>query len=42
MPDMVNKEPMDSGWFFKIRAKNIDDTKAMMNQAAYEDFVKAL
>lgn len=39
MPDMVNKSPMDVGWFFKIRAENIDDTKSMMNEDAYQSFI---
>lgn len=42
MPQMVNMEPMDSGWFFKIKAKNIDDTNGMMNLEAYQKFVDGL
>ncbi len=39
MPQMVNAEPMDSGWFFKIKAKNIDDTNDMMTEEQYKEFV---
>ncbi len=42
MPQMVNMEPMDSGWFFKIKAKNIDDTKEMMTLEAYQKYVDGL
>ncbi len=40
MPDMVNKAPMDTGWFFKIRAENIDDTNDMMSEEEYKTFIE--
>ncbi len=39
MPKMVNAEPMDTGWFFKIKADNIDDTNSMMNEEQYQAFI---
>ena len=39
-PSMANKEPMGAGWFFKMRIKDRADLDQMMDEAAYQKFVK--
>jgi len=29
-----------SGWLFKLEVKNMDELKALMDEKAYEDYVK--
>ena len=41
-PGDVNAEPMGKGWFFKVRLSNKSELDALMNEAAYNDFVKSL
>ena len=39
-PSMANKEPMGAGWFFKVRIQDQADFDQMMDEAAYQKFVK--
>jgi glycine cleavage system H protein len=39
-PSMANKEPMGAGWFFKMRIQDRADFDQMMDEAAYQKFVK--
>jgi glycine cleavage system H protein len=39
-PSTANKDPMKSGWFFKMRLKNPAEFDALMDEAAYQKFVK--
>ncbi len=41
-PGDVNTEPMGKGWFFKVRLSNKSELDALMEEAAYNDFVKSL
>jgi glycine cleavage system H protein len=41
-PGDVNAEPMGKGWFFKVRLADKDELDGLMDQAAYEAFVKTL
>jgi glycine cleavage system H protein len=41
-PGDVNAEPMGKGWFFKIRLSNKSDLDGLMDEAAYNEFVKSL
>ena len=41
-PGDVNAEPMGKGWFFKLRLGNPADLDGLMDQAAYDAFVKSL
>ena len=41
-PGDVNAEPMGKGWIFKIKLGNPADLDGLMDQAAYDDFVKSL
>jgi glycine cleavage system H protein len=40
-PSMANKDPMGSGWFFKILIKDMAEFDALMDEPAYAKFVKA-
>jgi len=41
-PGEVNADPMGKGWFFKIRLADKADLDSLMDQAAYDAFVKTL
>lgn len=35
-PEIVNEDPYDKGWIYKIRADNIADVEALLSSADYE------
>jgi len=41
-PGDVNADPMGKGWFFKVKLSNPGDLDGLMDQAAYDAFVKSL
>ena len=41
-PGDVNTEPMGKGWFFKMKLANKSELDGLMDQAAYDTFVKGL
>ena len=41
-PGDVNAEPMGKGWFFKIRLSDKSELTGLMDEAAYNTFVKGL
>ena len=41
-PGDVNAEPMGKGWFFKIKLSNKSELDGLMDEAAYNTFVKSL
>ena len=41
-PGDVNADPMGKGWFYKIKLDNLADLEGLMDQAAYDAFVKGL
>ena len=41
-PEMVNGAPMGDGWFFKIRIGDPSEIDELMDEAAYQEFVKGL
>ncbi len=41
-PGDVNAEPMGKGWFFKIKMSDKGELDGLMDEAAYEAFVKSL
>ena len=41
-PGDVNTEPMGKGWFFKIKLENASELDGLMDEAAYNAFVKGL
>ena len=40
-PSLANKDPQGEGWFFKIRLKDSGEFDALMDEPAYQKFVKA-
>lgn len=40
-PGLVNSDPTGKGWFFKIKAANTAEFQDLMDQAAYDAFVKS-
>ena len=41
-PGDINADPMGKGWIFKIKLANTADLDGLMDQAAYDAFVKSL
>jgi glycine cleavage system H protein len=41
-PDLVNTAPETDGWFFRMRLSNPSELDALMDEAAYKDFVASL
>jgi glycine cleavage system H protein len=41
-PDLVNTAPETDGWFFRMRLTNPSELDALMDEAAYKDFVASL
>jgi glycine cleavage system H protein len=39
-PSLANKDPMGGGWFFKIVIKDMAEFDALMDEPAYQKFVK--
>ena len=38
-PAKVNEDPADAAWFVKIKASNASELDALMDEAAYKEFV---
>ncbi|MBB5711544.1 glycine cleavage system protein GcvH [Sphingomonas sp. IC-56] len=41
-PALVNEDPEGEGWFFKLTLSNAAEVEALMDEAAYKDFVAGL
>ena len=41
-PGVVNRSPEDDGWFLKMRVANAADLDQLMDQGAYDAFVKTV
>ncbi len=41
-PGDVNAEPMGKGWFFKLKLSDKAELDGLMDEAAYDTFVKSL
>ena len=39
-PELVNEEPYDSGWLLKVKLTNEDEINDLMEQSAYEEYLK--
>jgi glycine cleavage system H protein len=40
-PGLVNAEPTDGGWLFKIKVKDVDEAAALLDEAAYQALTAA-
>jgi glycine cleavage system H protein len=38
-PELVNKEPFESGWIIKISLQNTEEVDALMSAAEYKEFI---
>jgi len=38
-PSLVNQDPENTGWFFKIKVSNQDEVNSLMSKAEYDKFV---
>ena len=41
-PALVNSDPEGQGWFFKVKLDNPGEIDGLMDEAAYQDWVKTL
>lgn len=41
-PALVNEDPIDKGWFVKLKFADPKELDSLMDEAAYADFVKTL
>lgn len=41
-PSLVNSDPENSGWFFKLALADKGELDGLMDEAAYKDFVASL
>ncbi|HTR83000.1 MAG TPA: glycine cleavage system protein GcvH [Reyranella sp.] len=41
-PGDINADPMGKGWIYKLKLSNPSDLDGLMDQAAYDAFVKSL
>ncbi len=41
-PDLVNTDPQGEGWFFKLTLSDPSEVEALMDEAAYAEFVETL
>ncbi|MBS0505131.1 MAG: glycine cleavage system protein GcvH [Proteobacteria bacterium] len=41
-PDLVNTAPEGDGWFFKLKLADSSELDALMDEAAYKEFVSSL
>lgn len=41
-PEVVNVDPMDSGWFFKMTPDDVGELEQFMDEDVYLEFVKEL
>ncbi|MDA8520694.1 glycine cleavage system protein GcvH [Acidovorax sp. NCPPB 4044] len=39
-PSLANSDPLDAGWFFKVRLSDASQLDALMDETAYSDFAK--
>jgi glycine cleavage system H protein len=39
---LVNSDPQGEGWFFKIRLADASELDSLMDEAAYDEWVKTL
>ena len=39
-PSTANKDPMGEGWFFKVKIQDMTEFDALMDEPAYQKFVK--
>ena len=41
-PSLVNRDPEGEGWFFKLKLADVSELEGLMDEAAYNEWVKTL
>lgn len=41
-PSLANSDPLNAGWFFKVKLSNPGELDALMDSTAYDDLLKSL
>ncbi len=41
-PELINSDPGGDGWFFRLSISDKSEADALMDEAAYQDYVKGL
>jgi glycine cleavage system H protein len=41
-PSLANSDPLEAGWFFKVRLSQADELDSLMDEAAYAVFCEGL
>ena len=41
-PSLINRDPEGEGWFFKLKLSDTSELEALMDEAAYREWVKTL
>ncbi|MEX8192452.1 glycine cleavage system protein GcvH [Comamonas guangdongensis] len=39
-PALANSDPLNTGWFFKVKMSNASELEGLMEETAYNDFAK--
>ena len=39
-PELINEDPENDGWFFRIRLDDISELDALLDEAAYQEFIQ--
>ena len=39
-PSLANSDPLNTGWFFKVKMSDVSELDALMEETAYNDFAK--
>ena len=39
-PQLINNDPINTGWMFKIQLDSVNDLDSLLNENEYEDFIK--
>lgn len=39
-PALANSDPLNTGWFFKVKMSNVSELEGLMEETAYNDFAK--
>jgi glycine cleavage system H protein len=38
-PSLVNQDPLDAGWFFKLKLANVADFESLLDEHAYKALI---
>ncbi|MFM2329849.1 MAG: hypothetical protein RLZZ494_1952 [Pseudomonadota bacterium] len=41
-PSLANTDPLEAGWFFKVKLSNVAELDGLLDSTGYDDFLKGL